>query len=125
MKSAEEYRNLSMAYASGEIKKVAEPARQKKRGRNKRDLPTKGVAKMRLVDKGVGFWTLHQGQWCVRIAGDFKAGDRVRVMANNGNIADAVLGDVVPNTRFQWRNSARDRVDGQLFRRWRLKAGAA
>jgi len=91
--------------------------------RRRRVPPTRGAAKTRLVSQGVGFWTNHDGEWCVRIAGDFRAGDRVRVMSNAGRIADAFLGDAVPNTRFQWMNSEGHRVDGQLFRRWKGQRG--
>jgi hypothetical protein len=92
-----------------------------KKRRRERDLPTKGAAKMRLIDRGVGFWTKHDGEWCVRIAGEFKVGDCVRVMANAGRIAKVVLGDPVPNTSFQWRNSEGERVNGQLFRKARTQ----
>jgi len=85
--------------------------------RRRRDLPTKGAAKTRLISVGVGFWTKHNAEWCVRIAGGFKAGDRVRVMSNAGRIAEVVLGDAVPNARFQWTDSEGRRLDGQLFRR--------
>jgi hypothetical protein len=91
--------------------------RAKKRRRRERDLPTKGDAKKKLIDQGVGFWTKHAGEWCVRIAGDFRPGSHVRVMANAGRIATVVLGDPIPGTRFQWMNSAGELVSGQLFRR--------
>jgi hypothetical protein len=99
--------------------------RGKKRRRRKRELPTKGDAKNRLVDRGVGFWTKHAGEWCVRIAGDFRPGSSVRVMANAGRMATVVLGDPIPGTRFQWRNSADELVNGQLFRRMTAQKGAA
>lgn len=89
---------------------------REKRAKRRRDLPTKGAAKMRLVSQGVGFWTKHRGEWCVRIAGEFKAGDRVRVMANAGRVTTVVLGEPVPGTRFEWRDSTGERVGGQLFR---------
>jgi len=91
--------------------------REKKGRRREHDLPTKGAAKMQLVDQGVGFWTKHGDEWCVRIAGKFNSGDRVRVMANRGRVAMVVLGDAIPGTRFQWKNSAGELVDGQLFSR--------
>ncbi len=98
--------------------------RGKKRRRRWRELPTKGGAKNKLVDQGVGFWTKHAGEWCVRIAGDFRPGSSVRVMANAGRIATVVLGDPIPGTRFQWRNSADELVNGQLFRRMTAQKGA-
>ena len=88
-------------------------------------MPTKGAAKIKLIDRGVGFWTKHADEWCVRIAGEYKAGDQVRVMANAGRMANVVLGDPIQGTRFQWRNSMGERIDGQLFRKARtLKQSA-
>lgn len=81
---------------------------------------TKGAAKMKLVDHGIGCWTKHADQWCVRIAGDCKAGDHVQVMANAGRVTKLILGDPIRNTRFQWRNSDGERIDGQLFHAVRI-----